>query len=308
MWNAEKPYLYKLVFEYEDEIIVQKVGFVTYKIGDNNEFLVNGVEVKLKGVNHHDTHPENGWCMTDEEQLVTPFKLSTMRAPTSNERNICKKWYWYNTWEAENFDRLFNKIYDCKFKDGVITVSGSISGVSRSPYFKYTLEYCVCDDGRIIVTLDEKIKENCVWLPHLGFEFELKDNESGFKYYGMGPMENYCDMHHGSMSGMYESNPDNEYVNYIVPQEHGNHIKTKLLNFENGLYFESIDEMDINVSSYSSEMLMNAKHIHELKKDGNIHVRIDYKNSGIGSASCGPELIEKYRLSEKDIHFGFIIR
>ena len=90
--------MYKLVFEYEDEIIVQKVGFVTYKIGDNNEFLVNGVEVKLKGVNHHDTHPENGWCMTDEELLnnlilMKKLNINTVRTshypPTPKFLNMC---------------------------------------------------------------------------------------------------------------------------------------------------------------------------------------------------------------------------
>ena len=37
-------------------------------------------------------------------------------------------------------------------------------------------------------------------------------------------------------------------------------------------------------------------------------MRIDYMNSGIGSASCGPELIEKYRLNEKEIvNFEFYV-
>ena len=48
-------------------------------------------------------------------------------------------------------------------------------------------------------------------------------------------------------------------------------------------------------------------HIDELEDTGHITVRIDYKNSGIGSNSCGPMLLEKYRLSEKDIHFEFYV-
>ncbi len=37
-------------------------------------------------------------------------------------------------------------------------------------------------------------------------------------------------------------------------------------------------------------------------------IRIDYKNSGIGSGSCGPQLIDKYKLSEKEIEFEFSVR
>lgn len=243
-----------------------------------------------------------------EEQLKAPIRITSMRAPTDNERNIKSKWYWYNVWEGENLDRQFDKVYSCTFDNGVVTVIGSLSGVSRSPYFKYTVKYSVSDDGTITVILNGKVKEGCIWLPRLGFEIKTPADKSAFRYYGMGPYENYCDMHHGSMIDLYESDANEEYVDYIKPQEHGNHIKTKILEIKNGLSFEALDEMEFNVSCYSSHDLMNAAHSYELQKDDLTHIRIDYKNSGIGSASCGPELLEKYRLSEKEISFGFTIK
>lgn len=78
LWNAEKPYLYELVFTYKDEIIKQKVGFVEYEISEKQEFLVNGVPVKIKGVNHHDTHPENGWVMSDEDILQDLYLMKNL--------------------------------------------------------------------------------------------------------------------------------------------------------------------------------------------------------------------------------------
>ena len=53
--------------------------------------------------------------------------------------------------------------------------------------------------------------------------------------------------------------------------------------------------------------LMKAMHIDELKKEDATIIRIDYKDSGIGSNSCGPELMKKYRLDEKEIEFTFYI-
>lgn len=85
-------------------------------------------------------------------------------------------------------------------------------------------------------------------------------------------------------------------------------FKTKILEFSNGLRFETKDEFEFNVSKYSAQNLMKALHQDELENENFITVRIDYKNSGIGSASHGPELLEKYRLSEKDIHFEFSIK
>jgi beta-galactosidase len=54
--------------------------------------------------------------------------------------------------------------------------------------------------------------------------------------------------------------------------------------------------------------LMRAMHTDELVEEDTI-IRIDYKNSGIGSNSCGPELLEKYRLNEKRIeNFSFRVK
>ncbi|MBO5453301.1 MAG: DUF4981 domain-containing protein [Clostridia bacterium] len=57
-WSAETPTLYTLVIETKDEIIVQKIGFRTIETSEDGELLINGVSVKIKGVNRHDTHPE----------------------------------------------------------------------------------------------------------------------------------------------------------------------------------------------------------------------------------------------------------
>lgn len=105
---------------------------------------------------------------------------------------------------------------------------------------------------------------------------------------------------------MYESSAENEYVNYVRPQEHGNHIKTKMLKIGN-LKFESADEFEFNVSKFSTAMLYKAEHTDELKTDGKVHLRIDYKVSGIGSNSCGPALNQKYQMNDKKIFFTFFI-
>ena len=236
-------------------------------------------------------------------------KLTAWRAPTDNDRNIKKSWGYINGDNVfgENINRLCPKVYECSISDNKITVSGSLSGISRIPFFKYSTEYSFFDDGSIGVSLKGKVRENCVELPRLGFEFALPKNSSKFRYFGMGPEETYCDMHHYAKMGMYESDAASEYVPYIMPQEHGNHFNTKCLETENGLCFTADGSFEINVSEYTSEALTKAMHTDELEKADNIIVRIDYKNAGIGSNSCGPKLLEKYRLSDKDIDFNFRI-
>ena len=94
-----------------------------------------------------------------------------------------------------------------------------------------------------------------------------------------------------------------------MPQEHGNHTDTKLLSIDGSLAFSAERPFEFNVSSYTAIDIARATHINELKKSGFITVRIDYKNSGVGSHSCGPELEPMYRLSDKKIeNFTFTVK
>jgi len=242
-----------------------------------------------------------------EEQIVKRPKITSYRATTDNERNIRRFWANDNIWEGDNINHSFNKTYDVTTNDGIISINGSDAGVSRYPYFKYNLKIKIFKNGKIDVSLEGNILEVTYWLPRLGFEFVLPKSSSNFSYFAKGPIDSYSDLCNWAKVGLYESNADKEYVNYVRPQEHGNHNEAKMLKIGK-LLFESADKFEFNVSNYSVMDLDKAQHTDELKSDGNIHLRIDYKNSGVGTGSCGPLTDEKHRLSEKDIKFAFSIK
>ncbi len=244
------------------------------------------------------------------QQICELVKLTVWHAPTDNERK--ERHNWQLTPLAimpANYDKIFDKIYDCRLEENKIIVEGSLAGVSRSPFLKYVTTYEFMGGGLIKVNLEAKYEERIdTFLPRLGFEFTSPKANDCFTYYGMGDKENYCDMNRHAKVGMYHSTADEEYVPYIVPQEHGNHTKAKLLQMGNGIEFLSDGEFEFNVSSYTSYALEKAMHTDELVKNGRTNIRIDYKTSGIGSASCGPRMIEKYQLRDKEISFSFFIR
>ena len=233
-----------------------------------------------------------------EGLLETPLKLSIWRAPTDNDRHVKNDWY------GERYDALYNKVYETKIEGNKIIVVGSLATVSRIKFFEYTTEYTFGSDGRIDVSLDGTFDNTRAFLPRLGFEAQTK--ASDFKYFGYGPLESYMDMHHGSKMGMYESNAEKEYVDYIKPQEHGNHYNTKYLSI-GGFDFISQKGFEFNVSEYSKEELTKKVHNYELVKSENNHFRIDYRNSGIGSHSCSHPLADQYKMNDKNVHFSFSI-
>ena len=57
----------------------------------------------------------------------------------------------------------------------------------------------------------------------------------------------------------------------------------------------------------TTKELETKQHNFELETDGLTHVRVDYKVSGIGSGSCGPQLREQYRLQDEKVKFEFSI-
>lgn len=239
------------------------------------------------------------------ENLAGKTELTTWRAPTDNERNVRVYWGNVNIWQGEDLNRPFSKVYSCTLSGNHITVDGALSGISRMPYFNYKLDITVQGDGKIEYALGGRVRQDVHWLPRLGFEFILPADSKEFTYYGYGPTESYNDAHHGALMGMYTSDADKEYINYVRPQEHGNHYNTKLLTIGD-MTFKG-KRFDANVSNYNAYMLDAAEHTDELCSDGLVHLRIDYKDSGLGSNSCGPQLEEKYRLKEKEIYFEFSI-
>ncbi|MEG0578566.1 MAG: glycoside hydrolase family 2 TIM barrel-domain containing protein, partial [Niameybacter sp.] len=83
-WTAETPYLYTLVLEHKGEYIPTQVGFRTLEVAPNGAFLVNGVAVKLKGVNRHDSHPDLGHYtpmqhMIDDLLIMKRHNINTVR-------------------------------------------------------------------------------------------------------------------------------------------------------------------------------------------------------------------------------------
>ncbi len=151
------------------------------------------------------------------EQLADKVKLSAFRAPTDNDRNVAARWTNANTWEGENLNCAFTKVYDCGIVDGAIVLHGSLAGVSRSPLMKHELKVEIFSDGQIDVSLVGDIRKDAFWLPRIGFDFELPANSDKFVYYGAGPIESYCDMCHWSPVSLYDSTAEDEYRHRSLP-------------------------------------------------------------------------------------------
>ena len=265
--------------------------------------------VVTAGENQYKISKDNGTIVqimrNGEEKISAPVELTVFRAPIDNELWIKGDWQHLDNTSGANLDRLFNNVHEVSCHDKKIRIIGALAGVGRAPFFRYNLDLSFNNDGLMHVSLNGQVREEAGWLQRLGFEFTTPAKNNAFQYYGKGPGENYCDMNLHTTTDLYESTAQKEYFPYGVPQEHGNHIGCKVLRQNNGLEFFTEKTFEFNVSQFSTKNLTEAQHINELKSDGFTHVRVDYKNSGVGSHSCGPDMLAKYTMADKKIQFDF---
>ena len=240
-----------------------------------------------------------------QKLLAEPVRLSALRAPTDNERRLAEEWLRGPGRKAENLDAELKNVHECRFDGEELVTEGSLGGVSRRPFFRFTEKIRVDEKGRIFVELTGTLAEVKSYLPRLGYEFTFADPDLPFAYFGMGPDESYRDSCHHGRVGFFESTASREYVPYVRPQEHGNHFAVKRLSLENGLSFDG--DFEFCVSRCSARDLLSAAHAEELPETGTTTVRVDWADAGLGSGSCGPMLLPEYRLTGPEVRFSFVL-
>lgn len=73
LWNAEQPKLYSLTMLCGGEYITEHIGIRKIE-AKGGVMLLNGVPIKIKGVNRHDSHPEKGPAV-DLDDIINDLKL-----------------------------------------------------------------------------------------------------------------------------------------------------------------------------------------------------------------------------------------
>lgn len=236
-----------------------------------------------------------------------PSEFNLFRAPIDNDA------YKHN-WYKIHLNEPTTKLYDITLleEDGLIKIQASLSlgGPVYEPAAKIKLSYTINGEGEIIINSDAKIHKDLKYLPRFGMRFFLPREFDNVNYYGYGPYESYIDKHHASYVSQFEARVSDLHEDYIRPQENGSHFGCEYVSVSDScfnLHVTSKDDFSFNCSHYSQEELVAKRHNYELEESGQTILCIDYKMSGVGSSSCGPELLEQYRLSEKDIDFEFKI-
>jgi beta-galactosidase len=185
LWNAEKPFLYTVVIERNGEIITKKVGLRKIELSDKYELLVNGVSVKLHGVNHHDTSKYNGWCQTYEELkqdilLMKELNMNCVRTahypPSPQFIDICDEAGLYVICETDiethGFIRRFpnvDYVYDMEERKRICLRTG-VGMIAEGLDCQENLDNCCLDNTEKTVLKDLFTKLNITLDPAINWK------------------------------------------------------------------------------------------------------------------------------------------
>ncbi|MGI6705594.1 MAG: glycoside hydrolase family 2 TIM barrel-domain containing protein [Clostridia bacterium] len=276
----------------------------------------NGKEIIIEGVDFKyvfDTHCGSFTSIVYQGVPMISQKpvFNVWRAPTDNDRNIVHKW------REAGYDRLETKLYGLEViceddKHITLCCDFSLAAYTRKPVLKGKAYWTVYGSGDILLDTQVELRDDLPFLPRFGLQLTMPKGNKLVEYFGYGPHESYIDKRRSTWKSRFASTVDAMHENYLMPQENGSHYATEWATVTNllgmGLLFVGMEDFSFNASHYTPEDLTKAMHPHELTRRDETIVHLDYMNSGVGSNSCGPELLPQYRLSQKKIDFKLRIK
>lgn len=234
--------------------------------------------------------------------LTRPMEWNTYRAPTDNDQYIDPKW------REAGYDRPTVRVYSVDQEGNAVTCHLGIAALTVAKFLDVKVTWRVDPQGRVDVSLHGQRDTRFPFLPRFGLRLFLPREFGGVEYFGYGPFESYLDKHRASRLGVYAQSVDAMHEDYLMPQENSSHMGCRYVTLTDGAYALTAageTPFSFNVSPYTQEELREKRHNYELSPCGSTVFCLDYKMSGVGSNSCGPELLPQYRLEEAEFDFSF---
>jgi beta-galactosidase len=235
-----------------------------------------------------------------------PMELNIWRAPTDNDMYIKQEW------KKAHYDAAYTRAYRIEVlqnKHGVLIMEHvAVVADTVQKILDVKMTWKINEDGKIEAVIEAIKDKEFPDLPRFGIRMFLNKKMDEITYFGMGPQESYRDKHQASCHGLFRSKVAQMHEDYIRPQENGSHYDcdyVELTNGQCGIAAVSKNPFSFNASVYTQEELERVSHNYELKESDSIVFCMDYAMNGIGSNSCGPDVLDKYRFAEEAFQFQF---
>ncbi|MFB7245800.1 glycoside hydrolase family 2 TIM barrel-domain containing protein [Streptomyces populi] len=238
---------------------------------------------------------------------VTGPRLDVWRAPTDNDNGA----HWQSDarhgplWRALGLHRMRHRPDAVEAGDDSLTVRTRVAPAARDVGLR-TVYRWTSDGTRLRLTVS--VTPEGRWtlpLPRLGVRLGLAASADRVTWLGGGPGEGYPDTGSACAYGLWESTVDALQTPYVRPQENGARPGVHRAEI-GGLRIEGDPAFWFTARRWTTEQLDAAEHRADLLPGDTVWVNLDHGQQGIGSQSCGPGALPRYRLWPAPAEFSFV--
>lgn len=257
------------------------------------------------------------------ELLASPIQASLWRAPTENDGRRIDDGPGVNVlqgWLALGLDQIEQHAVSVRTRrqsDGSVQVTlrrrlvlpGSGDTVDHRQQVR------VRPDGVVAIDEELSLPETLDDLPRIGSRFEVIGELDALEWYGRGPRETYVDRETAEQLGRWASSVSDQYVPYILPQEHGNHTDTRWFRLTDpdgeGLLISATNRLDpfgFTARFHHDSDLYAATTTADLRPSETVEVHVDVLQRGVGTGACGPDTLPPYQVTGGPARWSWAIR
>lgn len=248
-----------------------------------------------------------------EEMLAGEIKPNFWRAPTLNDdvdHNALSKWTNANLNELTIRPASFHAD---KIDDTRAFIRTNLELVNNRGDVVIVVEqvYEINGFGDVIISNNIQASEVVATFPKIGTQFKMPLTFDNVRYFGK-DTENYPDRNTSGKINVYEKKAGDLFELHVEPQDNGNHSDTRWMALTNkeghGIFVTSDELFNFSIYQYSDENLSTAERINEMELADYWTVNIDYKQAPLGTATCGPGVIDKYIIKNKRYEYTIRLR
>jgi beta-galactosidase len=229
--------------------------------------------------------------------------LDAWRAPTDNDR--IPRDSAADAWHSTGLHRLRHRVLDVRSEEGTVVVRTRTAPAALDLGLLTTMRWTPVERGLL---LDVSVHPEGTWtgpLPRLGLVWSLPAALETVTWYGGGPGEAYPDTRQAARVGRFTRSVDALQTPYVMPQENGRRTDVRWVELTDaggtGLRVEALpsagpETFGLTIRRWTSAALAAARHPVDLVPDNRIWLTVDLAHRGVGTASCGPDVLPQHEL------------
>jgi beta-galactosidase len=253
--------------------------------------------------------------------LAAAPRLSLWRAPTDNDGvkqgptsavlGVRRKWL---AWGLDRLREELEVAFVVDLPDGARELRAERRWLGADPEepIRERERIRVLPSGEVLFEHAVDVPPRYDDLPRLGVELALAPGFEELEWLGLGPHECYRDRRAAAVVGRFTARVDELLEPYVVPQEHGNRcdVRWAALRAADGPAVLLVPPKggELSASHFSAADLYAARSVADLVRRPETIVHVDLWNRGLGTASCGPDTLPRYRIGSGSHRFAWRLR